>query len=315
MQAIVYTGPLELTVMDVPEPELGPGEVVIEVRAVGICGSELEGFASQSPFRVPPLIMGHEFAGTRVDTGEPVVVNPLVSCGVCDLCRRGLTNICRKRQILGIHRPGGYAERVAVPIENCVVVSDSVAFATLALTEPLANAVHALRLVQTHDSWPQRVGIIGCGTVGLAIGLIARTRGIPQIEISDLSADRLAFARRSGLEPVDARLRGEYDVVFDTVGSAATRGASLRHIRPGGSAVWVGLHGPEADLDGQMMIRNETRVLTTFCYDHHDFVIAASLAQRLEPDWLALHPMGTGDKVFLDLLNGPVAAIKSMLVR
>lgn len=64
-----------------------------------------------------------------------------------------------------------------------------------------------------------------------------------------------------------------------------------------------------------MMTRNETRVLTTFCYDHHDFVIAASLAQRLEPDWLALHPMGTGDNVFLDLLNGPVAAIKSMLVR
>jgi threonine dehydrogenase-like Zn-dependent dehydrogenase len=304
-----------MKVMDIAEPVAGPGEVLVDVRAVGICGSELEGFASRSPFRVPPLVMGHEFAGTRLDTGTRVVVNPVVSCLVCDLCGRGLVNVCRHREILGIQRPGGYAERVAVPAANCVAVPDDVPFPTLALTEPLANAVHAFRLVQVHDAWPQRIGIIGCGMLGLAVGLVARSRGVPHIEINDLSGPRLAAAEREGLTAVEGGLEGEYDAVFDTVGSAATRGASVARVRPGGSAVWVGLHSPEADVDGQAMIRREVRVLTTFCYDRTDFAVAAELVQTLRPDWVASHPLSDGDNVFLSLLRGPAAAVKSMLVR
>lgn len=315
MQAVVYTAPLELEVMEVPDPVAADGEVLVEVGAVGICGSELEGFASQSPFRVPPLIMGHEFAGRRVDTREAVVVNPLVSCKRCDLCRRGLVNVCRDRQILGIHRPGGFAELVAVPEQNCIPVRDSVPFTTLALTEPLANAVHALRLAQAHDPWPQRVGIIGCGTLGMCIALVARARGIPLIEISDLSPARLAAARRAGITSAGAELTGDYDLIFDTVGSGATRGVSLERVRPGGTAVWVGLHGPDADVDGLRMIRSEQRVLTTFCYDEHEFVVAAGFAQTVEPDWLASYPMVEGAKVFLNLLEGPAESVKSMLVR
>jgi threonine dehydrogenase-like Zn-dependent dehydrogenase len=314
LKAVVYTAPLELTVMEVAEPEPTSDEVVIEVRAVGICGSELEGFSSQSPFRVPPLIMGHEFAGVRTDTGETVVVNPVISCMECDLCSRGYVNVCRHRQILGIQRAGGYAEKVAVPLRNCVTVSNDVPFTTLALTEPVACAVHALRLAQQHDPWPQRVGIIGCGTVGLALALVAAGRGIANVEISELSQARQDVARRAGFS-ASAGLDGEYDVVFDTVGLAQTRGASLSHVRPGGSAVWVGLHGPDADLDGRAMIRTETRVLTTFCYDRHDFAVAARFTQRLDPkDWIAVHPLETGDTVFLDLLQGPGPAVKSMLV-
>ena len=110
MKAIVYTAPLELQFQEVDEPTPGPGEVLVDVDAVGICGSELEGFANQSPFRVPPLIMGHEFSGRRADTGQPVVINPLVSCQQCDLCLRGKPNLCRNRKIIGIHRSGGFAE-------------------------------------------------------------------------------------------------------------------------------------------------------------------------------------------------------------
>jgi threonine dehydrogenase-like Zn-dependent dehydrogenase len=259
--------------------------------------------------------MGHEFAGRRVDTGEPVVVNPLVSCKRCDLCRRGLVNVCRDRQILGIHRPGGFAELVTVPEPNCISVSESVPFTTLALAEPLANAVHALRLAQVHDAWPQRVGVIGCGALGMCIALVARARGIPLIEMSDLSPARLAAAQRAGMTSVGAELTGEYDFVFDTVGSGATRGASLQQVRPGGTAVWVGLHGPDADVDARSMIRSELRVLTTFCYDEHDFVVAAGFVQTLDPDWLASYPLAEGVRVFLNLLDGPTESVKSMLVR
>src|SRR4051812_45961908 len=102
MRAMVYSAPLTLEMQDVPEPEPGPGEVVVEVAAAGICGSELEGVASRSPFRVPPLVMGHELAGRRLDDGTPVAVNPLIACGRCDLCLRGARNVCRSRTLVGI---------------------------------------------------------------------------------------------------------------------------------------------------------------------------------------------------------------------
>jgi len=323
MQAVVYTAPMELAVLDVPEPTIGPGEVLVDVRAVGICGSELEGVATRSPFRVPPLVMGHEFAGVRVDTGEHVVVNPVVSCMTCDLCDRGLVNVCRTREILGIQRPGGYAERVAVPEQNVVPVDPAVPFTTMALTEPIANAVHAMRLVQANDPWPQRVGVLGGGAIGLAIALVAQARGVPHIEITDLSPARLEIARAHGIVPAGPALGGDdYDVVFDSVGSAATRGAALAKVRPGGTAVWVGLHGPEADLDGLAMIRREVRVLTAFCYDRNDFVVAARLVESTgpawtarTPGWVATRPLAEGDKTFLGLLDGPAEAVKTMLVR
>jgi len=315
VQAVVYTGPLTIEVQDIPEPDLAPGEVVVDVRAVGICGSELEGFASQSPFRVPPLVMGHEFAGVRTDTGDHVAVNPLVACGGCDICARGLANVCRHRQIIGIQRPGGYAERVAVPAVNCHVAQPGVPFTTLALAEPLANGVHALGLVQRHDPWPQRVGVIGGGAIGLGHALLAKWRGIPEVELCDLSPDRLEAARRAGIAVREGELDGEYDAVFDTVGSASTRGASTRLVRPGGTAMWVGLHGDDADVNGRAMIRNEVRVLTTFGYSQHEFRIALDFVSALQPDWIGAAPMAEGAETFRMLLSGPAAATKMMLVR
>jgi threonine dehydrogenase-like Zn-dependent dehydrogenase len=300
--------------VDVVEPKPRPGDVIVEVRAVGICGSELEGFASASPFRVPPLIMGHEIAGVRADTGAHVAVNPLVACMACDLCGRGLPNVCRNRQIVGIQRPGGFTERVAVPAVNCHPADSSVPFTTLALAEPLANAVHALRLVEQHDPWPQRVGIIGAGAIGLSQGLVAKERGIPHVELCDLSDDRLETARRAGIVVRHGELDGEFDVVFDTVGLAATRGASLRLVRPGGTAMWVGLHGADAELDARALIRNEIRVLTTFGYSRQDFQVAVDFASHLAPDWIQAYPMGQGAEAFLSLLSGPAPATKIMLV-
>jgi threonine dehydrogenase-like Zn-dependent dehydrogenase len=315
VQAVVYTGPLTIEVKEVEEPTTAADEVVVEMRAVGICGSELEGFATQSPFRVPPLIMGHEVAGIRTDTGEHVAINPVVSCMTCDLCSRGQVNVCRNRTIIGIQRPGGYSERLSVPAVNLVPARPDLAFTTLALAEPLANAVHAFDLVQAHDPWPQRVGVIGAGAIGMCLGLVARIRGVPQVEIVDPSVERCESAKRAGITVAEGELSGEFDVVFDSVGMAATRGASIARLRPGGTAVWVGLHAADADLDGRHMIRNEIRVLTTFCYNRIEFQTAVELLHTfVEPDWIATEPLSAGDEVFRSLLDGPVPATKTMLV-
>src|SRR2546430_5873096 len=113
MRALVFTAPSVVELRDVDEPAPRPGEAVLDVAVAGICGSELHGVRTPG-FRIPPLIMGHEFAGTTPD-GRRVAVNPLLSCGCCDRCRAGQTQLCWQRAIIGIHRPGGFAERVAVP--------------------------------------------------------------------------------------------------------------------------------------------------------------------------------------------------------
>jgi threonine dehydrogenase-like Zn-dependent dehydrogenase len=315
MQALVYTRPLTLELRDVPEPEPGPGEVVVDVGAVGICGSELEGFRSRSPFRVPPLIMGHELAGRRRSDGALVAINPLLACGRCDLCLRGRRNICRQRGLLGISRSGGFAERVAVPESACMPVPDGMTVERAALAEPLANAVHAWRLALAQDQSPTRVGIVGAGMLGLAVGLVVRRAGIVDVAISDVNADRLASAERAGAGTGAPALEGEFDVVFDAVGTAETRAASVDRLRPGGTAVWIGLHGAEAGFDGQALIRSEKRILATFAYLERDFATAIELAASLEDtSWVTRRPLGEGVDAFLGLLDAPGAAAKTLLI-
>jgi 2-desacetyl-2-hydroxyethyl bacteriochlorophyllide A dehydrogenase len=314
MQALVYAAPLVLELQDVPEPSPGPGEVVVEVAAAGICGSELEGFASRSPFRVPPLIMGHELAGRRLDDGSPVAVNPLIACGRCDLCLRGARNVCRSRTLVGIQRPGGFAARVAVPETCCVPLPDGVSPARGALAEPLANAIHAWRLALAQDQSPVRVGILGAGMLGLAVALVALDAGVRDLTIADLSETRLASAAAAGVPNVAAALEGEFDVVFDAVGAPATRAASVERLRPGGTAVWIGLHTADAGFDAQAFIRTEKRVLATFAYLERDFAAALALAGTLgATPWVQSRPLAEGVEAFLGLLEAPGAATKTLL--
>lgn len=313
MKGIVYTAPQELKLLDVDEPTPADGEVVVEVGAVGICGSELEGFKSESPFRVPPLIMGHEFAGVRVDSGERVVINPMVSCWRCDLCLRGLPNLCRNRQVVGIHRPGGFAERVAVPERNCYPLPDDVPLVGAAVVEPVANAVHAFRLVQQSDPQPRRIGVIGGGMLGYATALRALRLGVPEVMVTDLAEARLRWARDAGVHQTGAELDGEFDAVFDAVGSPETRRMAMGHLRPGGTCVWIGLHSPDAGFDGQDLIRTEKRVVGTFCYHDVDYRHAIDFVRGLDPAWIRRLPLTDGVEAFYGLLEQTPDEIKTVL--
>lgn len=312
MKAIVYTGPRVLRYEEVEEPAAGPDEAIVQVRAVGICGSELHGVASSSSFRVPPLVMGHELSGTREDTGERVIVNPLVSCLTCDLCRRGRPNLCRARAIVGIHRPGAFAERVAVPEQNLYRAPESLPFEAGALVEPLANAVHAWQLPS--DRNPQRVGILGAGTMGLVSLLVARARSTPVIDVADISGERLSVASRLGASRVDSMLSGEFDVILDCVGAPETRRASVDLLRPGGSAIWIGLNDEEPGFDSLDLIRMEKAVYGSFCYTHADFAAAVDLATTIDTTWVTTMPLSEGISVFEQLMNGRTDLLKVQLM-
>ena len=325
VKALVFTAPGQVELLDVPEPDPAPGEVLVEVRAAGICGSELHG-ARRPGFRQPPLIMGHEFAGIGAG-GEAVVVNPILSCGRCAECRRGLRHVCREREIIGVHRAGGFAERVAVPASALRPLPAGLPWEAAALIEPAANAVHAWnqagRALDASgaggaDGAPgaegARVAVIGCGAIGLLCAATALSGGAGRVEVTDLSPARLAAAQRLGAEVADPGLSGEYDVVIDAVGSAATRAASVAHQRPGGVAVWLGLAEEEAGFDANALIRSEKRVLGSFAYSDEEFAQAISRIQDWDLTWAAGYPLAAAAGIFTDLMNGGLHPLKALLL-
>src|SRR4051794_23052446 len=173
-----------MTIEDVPEPEApGPGELILEAEAVGICGSEVEGYLGHMGNRTPPLVMGHEFAGRVVAAGSEyaslegsrVAVNPLSGCGQCDLCVAGFSNVCRKRVLVGVHAPGAFADFVRVRGADARVLPEGVSARVGALMEPLANGVHAVRL----GGPAGRGGGFGAGTVGPVTLPAAPLPGVP----------------------------------------------------------------------------------------------------------------------------------------
>lgn len=315
MKALVYTAPLTLEMCDWGVPEPDGSDVLVEVRAAGICGSEIEGVRSRSPFRVPPLVMGHEFAGVRSDTGERVAVNPIVTCGTCDLCRIGLTEVCRSRQIIGIHRPGAFAELVCVPSASCHLLPDTVGDVQGALVEPFANAVHARALGLELSRRPvRRVGVIGGGAIGLAVATLCSDAGTVEVVVAERDTRRRELAGRASGATVADDLDGEFDVVFDAVGSAETRRASLDRLGPAGVAVWIGLHGSEAQLDGLDIVRTEKRIVGSFAYRDEEFGAAVAEVERYRPQWAETEHLSRGAEVFTDLMHAARAAPRTVLV-
>jgi threonine dehydrogenase-like Zn-dependent dehydrogenase len=310
VKALVFTGPGALELHDVPEPELADGDVLVHVRAVGICGSELHG-ARHPGFRKPPLIMGHEFAGTN-DSGDRVVINPMLSCGHCELCRGGLRQVCRERQIIGVHRAGGFAERVAVPGSTLRPLPDWLSWEAAAMVEPAANAVHAWNIASARAG--ARVAVLGCGAIGLLCLLTALSGGAGRVDVTDLDPGRLAQAGRLGAAAAGPELDGEYDVIFDAVGSPVTRAASVRQLRPGGTAVWLGLADDSAGFDANALIRAEKRVQGSFAYSDEEFARAAELLRDWDLSWTSQYPLTEGAEIFTGLMNGGLQPVKALLV-
>jgi threonine dehydrogenase-like Zn-dependent dehydrogenase len=314
VKALVFTAPGTVELLDVPEPDPARGDVLVQVRAAGICGSELHG-ARRPGFRKPPLIMGHEFAGVGAD-GTAVVINPILSCGRCAECQRGLRNVCRNREIIGVHRAGGFAERVAVPASALRPLPPGLSWEAAALVEPAANAVHAWNQAGGAlgaDATGARVAVIGCGAIGLLCAAMALSGGAGRVDVTDLSPDRLAAAQRLGAEAAGPSLSGEYDVVIDAVGSAATRAASVAHQRPGGVAIWLGLAGEEAGFDANALVRSEKRVLGSFAYRDEEFAHAMALIRDWDLTWAAGYPLVQGAEIFTGLMNGGLYPVKALL--
>jgi threonine dehydrogenase-like Zn-dependent dehydrogenase len=187
-----------------------------------------------------------------------------------------------------------------------------------ALIEPAANAVHAWNqaggALGGGGATGVRVAVIGCGAIGLLCAATALSGGAAQVEVTDLSPARLAAARRLGAEVADRGLSGEYDVVIDAVGSAATRATSVAHQRPGGVAVWLGLAEEEAGFDASALVRSEKRVLGSFAYRDDEFAEAMARIQDWDLAWAESYPLAAAAEIFTGLMNGGLHPLKALLL-
>lgn len=314
MKAIVYTADHTLEWREVPEPPVRPGEVLIKVSSVGICGSELSALQEPTPYRRPPLIMGHEFAGVLVGSDERVTVNPLIACGVCAQCRVDRSHLCAERRLVGVHMAGAFAEYVSAPTSSVVKLPEGMPLKHAALAEPMATVLHFMSDIDL--SRVSRMGIIGMGGIGMLALLAARAQGIEHVEVAELQPERCTRASAYGAADVGSRLEGKFDVTLDAVGTSGTRAASVSHLARGGRAVWVGLHDDESTLaDVRDLIRREASIATSFAYTMSDFQGAVRLLAGLQIDDVVEEvPFASGLSAFSRLLAGKVAAPKVHLV-
>ncbi len=335
MQTLVYLGPHRMEVQDAEVPAPRPEEVVVRVEASGVCGSDLHGYLGKSRNRVPPLVMGHEFAGTvaaagstvrDLSPGVAVTVYPLITCGRCPACRRGDTSQCPSRQVIGIHRPGGFAEFVAVPRTSAVPLPPGLPAFTACLAEPLANAVHIFN--KNADGLVRRIAIFGAGSQGLMALHLARLLR-PSILISvDIVPARLALARRLGAtEALDARgddvvqrirdaADGEgVDLAIEAVGNSTTRQAAISTVRTGGRVVLLGLGEGITPFDAVDVVNREVQIHGSYAYTYDDFVRAVELlgAGAVQHEWARPYTLEAGPRVFDQLVTDPGDLVKAVL--
>ena len=327
MKALVYTANEEMTYRDEPEPAPQSGDSVVAIESVGICGSDMHAYLGHDERRVPPLILGHEAVGTVIEgpkDGQRVVLNPLITCGVCDACLDGRQNLCAERDLIGMYRAGAFAEKIAIPERNLIPVPEGMPGAHAALTEPGATGLHAVLLAERTSHRPlseTRALVIGAGSVGLLTALILRDKGVAEIVIGETNPLRRQLVEQycdfELVDPLQQQVPEQhFDCVFDAVGAAATRRQAVSSCRSGGVIVHIGLMDNNDGLDVRSMTLREITFIGTYTYTPVDLRVTL---HKLHSGalgnlgWVEQRPLAAGAEAFDELLHGRCAAPKIVL--
>lgn len=342
MKALVLTAYQRFEYCDMPEPQLGPEDVLVRVEACGICGSDVHGMDGSTGRRIPPIIMGHEAAGViaRVGSavegwqpGDRVTFDSTISCGRCHYCVRGQVNLCDRRRVLGVscaefRQDGALAEFVAVPQHILYRLPDGLPLPFAAMVEPVSIAVHAVRRVQARLG--DNAVVVGTGMIGLLVVQALRAAGCSPVWAIEVDADRRELAMRLGadeafspdqtdvLHEIRRRTPGRgADLAIEAVGIPATVSAAIGLVRKGGAVGLVGNLSPQAELPLQAAVTRELSLYGS-CASSGEYPLCLDLMARgaiqVEPLISAVVPLAEAPAWF-DRLYQRQAGLMKVIVR
>ena len=315
----VMTAPHKIEFREVETPKAAPGQAVLKIRRIGICGSDIHVYHGQHPFTSYPVTQGHEVSGEVVEIGEnveglyvgqKVTIEPQVVCGKCHPCRHGKYNLCEELKVMGFQTTGTASEYFAVDAAKITPLPGDMGFDEGAMLEPLAVAVHAVR--RMGDVAGMKVAVLGAGPIGNLVAQVAKGLGAESVMITDISDIRLAKAKECGVEfAVNTRNvdfgeamianfgPDKADVIYDCAGNDITMGQAIKYARKGSTIILVAVYAGMANVDLAVLNDHELDLNTTMMYRHEDYVEAIRLVNEGK---IALQPLISKHFAFRDYL-------------
>ena len=315
----VMTAPHKIEFREVETPKAAPGQAVLKIRRIGICGSDIHVYHGQHPFTSYPVTQGHEVSGEVVEIGEgveglyvgqKVTIEPQVVCGKCHPCRHGKYNLCEELKVMGFQTTGTASEYFSVDATKITPLPGDMGFDEGAMLEPLAVAVHAVR--RMGDVSGMKVAVLGAGPIGNLVAQVAKGLGAESVMITDISDIRLAQAKECGVEfAVNTRNvdfgeamvanfgPDKADVIYDCAGNDITMGQAIKYARKGSTIILVAVYAGMANVDLAVLNDHELDLNTTMMYRHEDYVEAIRLVNEGK---IALQPLISKHFAFKDYL-------------
>jgi L-iditol 2-dehydrogenase len=308
MKQAVMTAPGRIEFRDVPAPEPAPGEVLVRVKRIGVCGSDIHVFHGKHPYTSYPVVQGHEVSGVveragaavkGLAAGDGVTFQPQVTCGACHPCTHGAYHICDSLKVMGFQTTGAASELFAVDASKVLRLPAPLSLEEGAMVEPLAVAVHALE--RAGGAAGKKVLVLGAGPIGNLVAQAARGLGAAAAMITDVSEHRLELAGRCGVElrvnPARADLAqavagafgpDKADLILECAGVQATVEQAVAVARKGTDVVVVGVFGDKPVVDLGLVQDRELRLVGTLMYQRPDWVKAIALVEQRKVDLLPL---------------------------
>ncbi len=316
----VMTAPGKIEFRELPVPELKPGEVLVKVMKIGVCGSDIHVFHGEHPFTSYPVTQGHEVSGeisrlgegvTQLMVGQKVTIQPQVVCGECYPCRHGRYNLCEELKVMGFQTAGTASHFYAVEAGKVTPIPEQVSFDEGAMVEPLAVAVHALR--QAGDIKGTKIAVLGAGPIGNLVAQAAKGLGAGQVLITDISDTRLKKAKECGVDYcVNTRVTdlGEAmqnafgpdkaDIIYDCAGNNVTMGQAIKYARKGSVIILVAVFAGPAQVDLAVLNDHELDLKTSMMYRNEDYLDAIELISTSK---VQLNPLISKHFKFRDYLK------------
>lgn len=287
MKALQYIGPKELEFCEMPIPKIGPNDILMKVKKVGICGTDLHIYKGGMNLSTP-LVMGHEFVGhvervgsnvTNVKVSDRVVAEHVIGCGKCTYCHRGLKNLCLSPVIIGLHTPGALAEYLVIPSDLVYTLPDALSYDDGVLIEPLSIAVYAIRKGSVKVG--HKVGVVGQGPIGIFVDQVAKASGA-DVYGFDINDSRLNYVKSKQyveeiynttdpdyIEKLSANIKADgLDIIFEAVGIEQTAQISLDLAKRSGKVVILGVFEHNVSLNMMQIVKKELSVLGSWtCND------------------------------------------------